>query len=175
MNATQLGGLVFGKWTVIEKVGVGRGHAMWLCRCECGREQEIHATNLVHGRSKQCKQCWNTTARSPRHPINVAFSHVRGNAFARGVEFNVTKEFVWDVYLKQQGKCALTGIDLKLVSKFKAGYLGSTTASLDRIDSSIGYVEGNIQWVYKPINLMKWKLSTDEFIRLCRLVVERNP
>jgi hypothetical protein len=26
---------------------------------------------------------------------------------------------------------------------------------MDRIDSNKGYVEGNVQWVYKYVNLMK--------------------
>jgi hypothetical protein len=45
-----------------------------------------------------------------------------------------------------------------------------TTASLDRIDSSIGYVEGNVQWIYKPLNTMKGTLSNQEFIQLCKEV-----
>lgn len=38
-------------------------------------------------------------------------------------------------------------------------------ASLDRIDSSLGYVKGNIQFVPTPINLMKTTKS-DKEIRL---------
>jgi hypothetical protein len=47
-------------------------------------------------------------------------------------------------------------------------------ASLDRIDSSIGYVEGNVAWVYKPINIMKQTLNSAEFIDLCKKIANHN-
>ena len=46
----------------------------------------------------------------------------------------------------------------------------NNTASLDRINSNIGYVVNNIQWVYKDINYMKFKLSNDKFIYYCKLI-----
>lgn len=44
------------------------------------------------------------------------------------------------------------------------------TASLDRTDSTNGYVDGNIQWVHKNVNLAKHSLSQDDFIELCSSV-----
>jgi hypothetical protein len=38
------------------------------------------------------------------------------------------------------------------------------------IDSSKGYIEGNIQWVHKDINNMKWDFTQEEFINYCKLV-----
>lgn len=46
------------------------------------------------------------------------------------------------------------------------------TASLDRIDSSKGYIKGNIQWVHKDINKMKNNYNQAYFINLCALVVD---
>lgn len=46
--------------------------------------------------------------------------------------------------------------------------------SIDRIDSNIGYEEGNIQWVDKRINMMKGSLSNEEFVELCTKVAEYN-
>lgn len=43
-------------------------------------------------------------------------------------------------------------------------------ASLDRIDSSKGYIPGNVQWVDKRVNYMKQALPEGEFAELCRLV-----
>ena len=46
------------------------------------------------------------------------------------------------------------------------------TASLDRINSKKGYVEGNIQWVHKDINMMKHCLETSDFIKWCEKINE---
>ena len=64
----------------------------------------------------------------------------------------------------QEFKCALTGwdIDAKNVAK--------NTASLDRIDSSIGYVEGNVQWVHKMVNMCKQQYTQEEFLSMCDAV-----
>jgi hypothetical protein len=45
---------------------------------------------------------------------------------------------------------------------------------LDRIDSSQGYVSGNVQWVHTIINFMKTSLPQREFIRWCRLVTDHS-
>jgi len=44
------------------------------------------------------------------------------------------------------------------------------TASLDRIDSSKGYVKGNLQWVHKDINMMKNHYNQKYFIEICKKV-----
>lgn len=82
----------------------------------------------------------------------------------RGLEFEVTIDYLWDLYKCQGGKCSLTGDEIQL-SNGK-----SQSASLDRIDSSRGYVVGNVQWVHKDINLMKMDFNQEHFIELCKRV-----
>lgn len=48
------------------------------------------------------------------------------------------------------------------------------TASLDRIDSSKGYVEGNVQWVHKDVNYIKQDLEESYFKKLCKLITENE-
>jgi hypothetical protein len=172
-KASQLVGQTFGAWTVIQRMpnDPTMPHTQWLCRCSCGTERIIPATNLKQSNSLGCLRCAQAN-RSAIHPINVAFSHVKCNALKRRLSFNVTKEQVYEIMQQQNFKCALTGIELTLNCKDK--YYKGCNASLDRIDSNRGYELNNVQWVYKPINNMKWKLPQDEFIRLCRLVVANS-
>jgi hypothetical protein len=79
---------------------------------------------------------------------------------------SLTIEQAWELYQKQEGKCALSGLPIF----FPATNKGEFTASLDRIDSSKGYIEGNVQWVHKDINIMKNKFPQDYFIKICKLV-----
>lgn len=45
---------------------------------------------------------------------------------------------------------------------------------LDRIDSSKGYIEGNVQWVHKDVNMMKQNYSQKYFIEMCKKIYETN-
>jgi len=78
------------------------------------------------------------------------------------VPFDVTIEYVADLLdNKQAGLCAYTKLPISIRSR---------TASLDRKDSSKGYIEGNVQWVHKDINMMKRHYTEEYFLRLCSLV-----
>ena len=44
------------------------------------------------------------------------------------------------------------------------------TASLDRIDPTKGYIEGNIQWVHKDVNRMKMDFTETRFLELVNLI-----
>lgn len=50
----DLTGEQFGYWTALECKGIKNRHTMWLCRCICGKEREITAESLTHGKSKSC-------------------------------------------------------------------------------------------------------------------------
>jgi len=79
----------------------------------------------------------------------------------RNLEFEVTIEQMWDLFEKQNKKCALSGVDLRF--KDTRANLNKT-ASLDRKDPKIGYVLDNIQWVHVELNYMKQSLNDNEFL-----------
>lgn len=71
----------------------------------------------------------------------------------------------------QNFKCALTGDDL--IIRQSGIYLHATeeNLSLDRIDSTKGYIEGNVQWVTKIVNFMKRDYPQEDFIETCKKIV----
>jgi hypothetical protein len=101
------------------------------------------------------------------------WSKIRKSAEARNLEFSISIEEAWKLFLAQDRQCALTGLPLVMPDWMASRYPGSRfkVASLDRIDNSKGYVTGNIQWVAVEINLMKLENSQEGFIELCQLVV----
>lgn len=52
--------------------------------------------------------------------------------------------------------------------------INENSASLDRIDSSQGYIEGNVWWVHKIVNVIKLDFSFNELVQLCQMVVNGN-
>jgi hypothetical protein len=93
----------------------------------------------------------------------------------RVVEFGITKDDLLDLWKRQDGKCAITGLEMK--HQWNSLY----SISVDRIDSSRGYTRDNIQLVCKGVNLLKNTCPQQEalaffdlyfFERLKRLSVE---
>ncbi len=78
------------------------------------------------------------------------FESYKRGAEIRGFCFEIDIEDIWEKFLEQRGKCALTGWNISFKNE---------TASLDRIDSSIGYTLKNIQIVHKDINILKMDWS----------------
>lgn len=98
------------------------------------------------------------------------FKNIMSCASIRNINFEVTKEYVYQLYLSQDKICAISGVEITLPMNYLELSCGSFTASLDRIDSSKGYTEGNLQWVHKKINIMKQDMSDNEFIAWCKIV-----
>lgn len=96
------------------------------------------------------------------------WTNIINNAKTRNLEFSITPEYAWMLFVNQNYKCSLSGIDLNLKTIYEI------TASLDRINSSLGYVESNVQWVHKDINIMKNVLKNDDFIDICILVANHS-
>lgn len=173
----------------------------WLVRCSCGNEKFIRHDILESGNATKCRICANkenyinnielgkmhTKGFSPKHQgvgdlSKMLYSHYKRGAKIRKIEFKVSMKYLWDLYLKQQGKCALSGVKIYLKSQDKFSTItkiengnrnidySKFNASLDRIDSSKGYIEGNVQWVERKINIIKNDLSQKDFIDLCNLV-----
>ncbi len=148
-----------------------KGELYWEFRCSCGNQHVMIQSKF--GRVKSCG-C-SKTKKGKDHPywggcgdISLTFwNKITHSAGKRGLKFEITIEYIWKLFQKQKGKCKLSGIDL--VIKDRNG-----TASLDRIDSTKGYIKGNVQWVYKKVNFMKQNLPEKEFIELCNKIVEQK-
>lgn len=171
----------WGDWEVLQPIKyetrvtpAGKNRLLVKVRCKCGTEDFITRGNLVSGRSKSCRGCyhrgnlnnrWNGYEDMPGtvfHRIKRGWYN-RKTREQRDLQFKVTRKDLYDKFVKQNGKCAYTGLDLNW-----------DTASLDRIDPSIGYIPDNIQWVFTKINFMKWDLSHEDFIKYCKLITENN-
>lgn len=91
------------------------------------------------------------------------FAHFKNSAKKRNLAFTVSVKDLEAQMHQQAWRCAYTGI-----------LLNETTASLDRRDSDTGYTPENVQWVYEPVNHMKWDLPETAFKFLCRLVTQQE-
>jgi len=175
---TELLGQTFGNWRVISEVsGKTENHSrQWRCKCTCGEIKVLSTYTLTSGASKGCPMCDVTQTQAEKHLITSYYwGSLQSSARKRGLNFAISKDYASDLYEQQGRRCTLTGMRLNMADTHSAWHEGKQTASLDRIDSLLGYENGNVQWVHKMVNLAKWDLPQEEFIRVCNLVARLHP
>lgn len=91
---------------------------------------------------------------------------------SRFKEVDITIQDLKEVWDKQQGVCEFSGVNLILSSYSKIEKNPIYSASLDRINSEIGYTKENIRWVSRAVNYMKNTMSDEMVWELCRLIKE---
>mgnify|MGYP003127111493 CR=1 FL=1 len=174
MKAHELKGKRFGHLVVLGKSETSRnGHTRWNVKCDCGIEKTIFATHLVSGKTTTCGSChlkeksrnFQGVGDMPKTYYSSLRRGAEGGKGRKPIPFDLTMENLWEVFENQKGKCALSGLPIDFRSK---------TASCDRIDSSLGYVKDNIQWLHKDVNMMKRHYSQGYFTNLCKMITEKT-
>lgn len=164
----------FGKLTALYPVGANNHKlTIWRFFCDCGSVVDIPSASVVHENSRSCgcsrkgrnHHNWKGCGKMPGWYLSVLNARSR----TTGHYVGVTTEDLAELFNAQGGRCALSGIPL-IISEQRSRE--ETTASLDRIDSSIGYIRGNIQWVHKDVNMMKQRFSQEHFINLCTAIAD---
>lgn len=181
MKLIDLTNKVFGQLTVIRKASESRyGRVTWECKCSCGNKVSVtgqHLTRLKNSvKSCGCLKLIKGEAhrdwKGYKKFSGAFFSRIRHGArtdLRPDLEFNVTIQYLHDLFEKQKGLCKYSGIKLTIPEKWNDKHY---TASLDRIDSGKGYVEGNVQWVHKDVNKMKNSYKEDYFLEMCCKIAE---
>lgn len=167
-------------------------------QCEKDFERRIHDHNynLKKGRkifcSLQCSNEYSKLDRSlrmqnmphvphPPHyqdPIVSAFKFILTKARKRlkggiTIELRLTVQDLQNQWEIQNHKCTYSGVELQLPSY---SHINDPiyTASLDRINSHLGYIKGNIQFVSTIINRAKHELSHDRMLEFCDIMKKMN-
>lgn len=96
----------------------------------------------------------NAAKTKPLLKLHLATSLTRAkqNAKGRGKEFNITLDSIYDLLDECGGRCAVTGAPFSLDFISRDGRR-PFAPSIDRINSAIGYVPGNVRLVCLAANL----------------------
>lgn len=191
LNHVKIGDKV-GKLTVVKKLGrihirknnKGRGRSIYwecICDCESGKKIVLSSHSIRKGSYTSCGCLLNP--RGEKHPCYKGYKDLPGGLFniikkraeERDLLFKVTKKQLWDLFEKQEKKCALSDLPLTfgIISRIKEKKV-KRTASLDRIDNKKGYIINNVQWVHKNINRMKNIFSQEYFVDICKRIAKNN-
>lgn len=194
-------GQIYGCYTIVDigpffiQSQPNRGHIKVRCN-ECNREY-LKRRDVIYRPPKKCRNCANkdnVIKNQQKGLINrkgysasghrgvgdlskTQFLKFKNSAKKRNIPWSdeVTIEYLWDLFLEQKGRCALSGLEVKITGDKhqpitnKNGNINTDlnlTASLDRIDSSKGYEIGNLQWLHVRVNFMKNVYDQEEFINI---------
>lgn len=158
-------------WTVIEDIKKrSNGLYLLVVQCDCGKTREMSTSEFLDPNSCfQCPSCAQKENHAKLTLLNgrigeltkTRYSKIKRSAETRDIKFNVSIEYLWNLFESQNKICAITGEKIEHIED----------ASLDRIDSSKGYIEGNLQWVTIQANLSKHTMTMEELYEFCRKVL----
>lgn len=180
----------FNRLTCIKPVGRSKSRlVIWECRCDCGNVKNISSEKLRHG-TKSCgclklENLKNNGGRDSKRwrgcgDLSLSiFGRLKAGAKIRGYPFEVNIEYLWNLYLNQNKKCAISNRDMYLPvhsrpNDNKPPNENSWMASLDRINNNLGYIEGNVRWVCKELNYMKYTMTDEEFLEWIKVIYENK-
>lgn len=171
----ELEGKKIGKLMVIKLLNKKRSYnrsKLWLCQCDCGKTVEMRTYALNKRGTLSCG-CYRLDKISNNcgKISGVWYGCIKRNAEKRNLKFDVSMEFLDNLLKKQDYKCAISGLPIKIHMGRKTKI---TTASLDRIDNTKPYTEDNVQFLHKHINYMKWTHDQKYFIKLCKTISQNN-
>lgn len=182
--------------TEIKKYKVNRKLTTFICP-NCGQETDKPTTeynrNVKLGRnsfcSRSCAISYGNKHRSHEYSNSkenierlkstsnnhrdeyTPFRYTLRNAKKRFKDFNLDLEYLKELWESQDGICPYTKIKLSLPEYKNSVKDPRIRASLDRIDSSKGYIKGNVQFISTSINYMKGDLSHEETVTFLKTIV----
>lgn len=185
-NEDQVG-KIFGPYKVldfVEYIRDAKGKVKdqrWLVICNfCQREHQISKSYLTKGKNlnvERCAKCPKLAKDSFRWTggdfiPGSFYQRIKDNASlkrrGRDILFSkeITIEYLEKLFISQGRRCVYSGWPLEFSTNHK-----ENTASLDRIDSKSGYEIGNVQFVHKLVNTMKWSFPEEDFLEMCKDIV----
>ena len=171
----DLTGKKFGWLEVLKRDGKDDRGALWECKCKCGKITKMPTWKLKRARADFNCGCYMFGKRPGTAEMAIrshAYNHFMHQARSRHLDVGISI----DEYLKMaDSPCHYCGEVAGCVTRSlrRKGWenLEYRHNGIDRLDSSRGYIPGNIVPCCGICNRYKYMGSTAEFIAHCRKVV----
>jgi hypothetical protein len=171
-------GDIINNWAILGVEFRIKGRWCVVTKCQCGFIKIFQIHKLINNRCSKCEFCkrgykglnfkkpmkekspnWKGYKEIPKTFLGI----LNKSAKIRQIDVDIKIEDIWHQYVGQDKLCALSGMEIGFENK---------TASVDRIDSKIGYLINNIHIVHKDVNISKQSLNIQHYINLCHLVTD---
>ncbi len=139
----------------------------WRGRCRICYNKNIRKNQELNNTEKARYKKYRLNAKATK-PFYYLFSSCKGNAKKVNREFNITITDLENLWSKQNGICYYTNQPMS----YELGYKNSV--SVDRINSSKGYIIGNIALCKKQVNIMKNDATLEELFNFCESILNNK-
>lgn len=114
----------------------------------------------------------NKTRLDQYSPFKYSLNKARSRSKSRSEVTDLTLEYLKEIWENQNGLCPYTNIKMEMPRSSQDEDIkkSPTKLSLDRIDPSIGYIKGNVEFVCYCINVMKNDFTKQEMIDFIKLI-----
>lgn len=99
-----------------------------------------------------------------KHRISSIYWSSVTNSKNRNLEHSITREFLNELFDKQNGLCYYT--NLPMLKDIRNSDNNNDSVSIDRYDSSKGYIPGNVVLCRWIVNRMKNDIEFDQFLQI---------
>lgn len=155
-------------------------------KCTCG---ETNPENFYPKRKSKCKKCILDGAKNKYANLSESdkksyiekqnkwqddnflqyrLLQARSRAKSKNIPFEIDVNYLEDLLSNQENRCFYSGLEMEL------NRAGNYSASIDRVDSSKGYVKGNVVFVIWAVNTMKNDLDENEFLRIVEAIHQKQ-
>lgn len=136
---------------------------------ECAKAaSNLHYRANSEGRPRRITSYSHEHLTNEERKLLSSLKNLCTKARGRKHEYDLNYEYLKGIYDGQKGRCAYSGLPLSLeANRFD-------TISLDRINSQIGYLKGNVQLVCSMVNHMKLDYTQEEFVSMCMTIADNT-
>lgn len=110
-------------------------------------------------------------------PFRRMLYNINGNKSIkkRGLKIDIDLEYLYLLWNLQNGICPISGISMELPRDSNTKrIIKFNSASIDRINNSLGYIKGNIRFVCLMANYCRNTFTDKEVIEFCKSVSNYN-
>jgi len=146
--------------------GLVRGQIEFFCSIGCATKYRKAVDRLISYADKK---------RGTHDPYRYYYNSLKNRSRKSGIDVTIDPVYIKQLWRHQKGRCRYTGIKLKLQSHANIKVKPHKLASIDRINSSEGYVEGNVQFVSVTCNLAKGSMDEKDFLEFMETLRNARP